>query len=218
MVRSDVRSVSTGDQRTGRTFINRDRYVPDIAPFHLLSNFDRILDKIGEGRTQLTWTATGTYGNGTPWRLTRQNRFANRFDVSFESIFEMWDWLFFIQDNRFTSVQFDRITMTSTVAEDFERLGRAAREAFLLVETPLLMDIEGLFAEYIDAAAIEERAASAGPAGGSDSSTGPRKARSASCSRSSAATCRRRPTSPRRRRCGAARSTCASSSAPGSSR
>lgn len=122
VVRSVVGSSTTGEERTGRTWINRDRYVPDIAPFHLLANLDRILDKIGEGRTQLTWTAKGTYGNGKRWTLERQNRFANRYDVSFESIFEQLDWLYIIQDNRFANVQFDRIDMTSTVNEDFERL------------------------------------------------------------------------------------------------
>jgi len=49
--------------------------------------------------------------------------------------------------------------------EDFDRLGAAARDAFLLVETPLLTDIAGLFVEYTDAALIEERAASSGAAG-----------------------------------------------------
>jgi len=49
--------------------------------------------------------------------------------------------------------------------EDLDRLGATARGALLLVETPLLTDIAGLFVEYSDAAVIEERAASAGAAG-----------------------------------------------------
>ena len=49
--------------------------------------------------------------------------------------------------------------------EDFDRLGATARGTLLLVETPLLTDIAGLFVEYTDAAVIEERAASAGAAG-----------------------------------------------------
>lgn len=48
---------------------------------------------------------------------------------------------------------------------DFDRLGATARDAFLLVETPLLTDIAGLFVEYAEAALIEARAASAGAAG-----------------------------------------------------
>ena len=52
--------------------------------------------------------------------------------------------------------------------EDFTRLGDAADGAWLLVETPILDDavgLDGLFAEYNDAAAIEPRAFAAGVAG-----------------------------------------------------
>ncbi|HJU88977.1 MAG TPA: M28 family peptidase [Gemmatimonadaceae bacterium] len=49
--------------------------------------------------------------------------------------------------------------------EDYKRLGNSARGAFLLVETPELTDIAGLFKEYTDARPIEERANAAGAAG-----------------------------------------------------
>lgn len=48
---------------------------------------------------------------------------------------------------------------------DFARLGETARDAFVLIETSLLTDIAGLFAEYTEAAAIEPRAFAAGVAG-----------------------------------------------------
>lgn len=116
-----VRSTSTGRVRAGRTFVNRDRDVPDIAPFHVLSSIDRVLDKIGDGRTQLTWTAEGRRGDGSTWSLRRTNRFADRFDVSFESIFEMLEWLYAISENQTTSVTFDRIRATSSVNESFQQ-------------------------------------------------------------------------------------------------
>jgi hypothetical protein len=50
-------------------------------------------------------------------------------------------------------------------SEDFKRLGEQARGAFVLIETDELEDIPGLFKEYTDAAAIEERAFDAGVAG-----------------------------------------------------
>ncbi len=50
-------------------------------------------------------------------------------------------------------------------AKDFERLGPQARGAFVLVETPELVDLDGLFREYTEAAAIERRAFPAGVAG-----------------------------------------------------
>lgn len=48
--------------------------------------------------------------------------------------------------------------------EDFARLGEQAAGAVVLIETDPLLDIDGLFAEYIDGAAIEGRAIEAGVA------------------------------------------------------
>jgi hypothetical protein len=53
-------------------------------------------------------------------------------------------------------------------AADFERLGENARGAWILLETPVLDDnvgLNGLFAEYTNAAAVEPRAFDAGVAG-----------------------------------------------------
>lgn len=49
--------------------------------------------------------------------------------------------------------------------KDFQALGAKARGAFLLVETEELKDLDGLFREYTEDAAIEERAFAAGVAG-----------------------------------------------------
>jgi hypothetical protein len=48
---------------------------------------------------------------------------------------------------------------------DFARLGASARGAFALVETGVLLDLEGLFREYAEAAEVERRAFAAGVAG-----------------------------------------------------
>ena len=41
---------------------------------------------------------------------------------------------------------------------DFDRLGSSVRGAFVLIETPELTDVDGLFREYADAHAIDDRA------------------------------------------------------------
>jgi Iap family predicted aminopeptidase len=48
---------------------------------------------------------------------------------------------------------------------EFERLGEGAEGAFLLVETPLLLDIDGLFREYEENVEIERTASEIGAAG-----------------------------------------------------
>jgi hypothetical protein len=50
-------------------------------------------------------------------------------------------------------------------SDDFTRLGARARGAFVLIAQDQLRDIDALFQEYIDAAAIESRAFAAGVAG-----------------------------------------------------
>ena len=48
---------------------------------------------------------------------------------------------------------------------DFERLGARGRGAFVLIETPELTDVDGLFREYADAHAIDDRALAGGALG-----------------------------------------------------
>src|SRR6185503_16802746 len=62
------------------TNVNRTREVPDIAAFHLISNIDGEIDRIGGGRSTVGWTVTGTAG-GKQFSLTRNNKFADPFDI-----------------------------------------------------------------------------------------------------------------------------------------
>lgn len=48
---------------------------------------------------------------------------------------------------------------------DFKRVGQKVKGAFILVETKILHDVGGIFYEYTNAAAVENRAAAAGAAG-----------------------------------------------------
>jgi hypothetical protein len=48
---------------------------------------------------------------------------------------------------------------------DFKRVGGAVKGAYILVEQPLLLDVDGLFKEYAEASQIEARAFDAGVAG-----------------------------------------------------
>lgn len=57
---------------------------------------------------------------------------------------------------------------------DFDRLGQAARGAFVVVESQELKDLDGLFREYSAASAIEKRASAAGALGVAYMSSRPR--------------------------------------------
>jgi hypothetical protein len=88
---------------------------------HLLANLDRTLQKIGEGTSLVTWTVTGKTGAGRSFTLTRANRFASQFDVSFSSIFEMLSFLSVIQGQPFVEVHFSKVTITASADELFRQ-------------------------------------------------------------------------------------------------
>jgi hypothetical protein len=120
-VTSTVSGAGTGLTRTGTTQVNMDVDLPSIAAIHLLSNFDRTFQKIGEGTSAVRWTVTGRTGSGRAFTLTRANRFASQFDISFDSIFEMLDFLSVLQSQPFEEVQFSKVTITASADELYRR-------------------------------------------------------------------------------------------------
>jgi hypothetical protein len=120
-VSSTVSGAGTGLTRTGTTQVNMDIDLPSIAAIHLLSNFDRTFQKIGEGTSAVRWTVTGRTGDGRTFTLTRPNRFASQFDISFDSIFEMLDFLSVLQAQPFQEVRFSKVTITASADELYRR-------------------------------------------------------------------------------------------------
>jgi hypothetical protein len=120
-VTSTVSAAGTGLTRTGTTLVNRDVDLPSLAAIHLLANLDRTFQKIGEGTSLVTWTVTGKTGAGTSFTLTRTNRFASQFDVSFGSIFEMLQFLSVIQGQPFVEVHFSKVTIRASASELFRQ-------------------------------------------------------------------------------------------------
>jgi hypothetical protein len=120
-VTSTVSGAGTGLTRSGTTQVNMDVDLPSIAAIHLLSNFDRTFQKIGEGTSVVRWTVTGRTGGGQTFTLTRPNRFASQFDISFDSIFEMLDFLSVLQAQPFQEVHFSKVTITASADELYRR-------------------------------------------------------------------------------------------------
>jgi SpoIVB peptidase S55 len=96
------------------TNVNRTREVPDIAAFHLISNIDGEIDRIGGGRSTLDWTVTGTAG-GKQFSLSRHNQFADSIDISFSTPDELFSMLASISENPFVDVTFDDVKINATV-------------------------------------------------------------------------------------------------------
>jgi hypothetical protein len=117
----DVTSTTSSDggaPKAGETWINRTNDTPALAATHLLSNLDSAIDRIGAGRMTLGWTVTGTAG-GQPFSFTRNNRFADQFDISFASTDEVFGMLATLVFNPFADVKFNDVKMTADVRSDF---------------------------------------------------------------------------------------------------
>jgi hypothetical protein len=126
----EVRSAVDGTEEV-ETFVNRTLHVPDAAAFHLLADIDGTIDRIGAGTAQVGWTVIGTAGS-EDFSMTRTNRYADTFDISFASIFELLDQLFAVRENRFSDVSFDTVRLTATTGPAFRQYrieGLERREA-----------------------------------------------------------------------------------------
>ncbi|MDQ1602225.1 MAG: hypothetical protein QOE01_70 [Actinomycetota bacterium] len=123
-------SIASGARsRDGETDVTVPGALPDVAAFHLLSNFDRVFDQVGPGSSTMTWTAHGRRADGSPWEVSRTNQFADQFDISFGSIFELFDDLSTIQSNPFEKVTVDGVDVSASISNQNNSLSILGIEA-----------------------------------------------------------------------------------------
>lgn len=87
-VTSVVTDLDRGRTRRGESQGVLPEFTPFLAFSHLLQNVDVTIDRIGAGSAEIAYRITGTRDGGATWQLTRSNRFASRFDISFDSVWE----------------------------------------------------------------------------------------------------------------------------------
>jgi hypothetical protein len=112
-------SSSDGLTRRGWTYVSIQDSLPDIASTHLLANLDRVFDGISEGSSRVQMTVFGTLPGGEGFAVTRVERFASRWDITIESIYDSYQTLDRIISNRFTPVSVDRVQFTSYVDREY---------------------------------------------------------------------------------------------------
>ncbi|MGH3029771.1 MAG: hypothetical protein ACRDNE_03220, partial [Gaiellaceae bacterium] len=87
-VTSVVTDLDRGRSRSGESQGVLPEFTPFLAFSHLLQNVDVTIDRIGAGNAEISYRITGTRDGGATWQLRRSNRFASRFDISFDSVWE----------------------------------------------------------------------------------------------------------------------------------
>ncbi len=108
-------SADNGTSRDGETDPLSDDDVPFFGAIHLLVNIDSVFDQIGEGSSGVTFTVNGEREDGTPFTLTRSNVFASEWDIAYESIFELEEYLYLLRYNGFEEVTFDDVDIEADV-------------------------------------------------------------------------------------------------------
>jgi hypothetical protein len=114
----DVATIRSGETTIFRQEIGSFPLVPDLAAFHLLANEDVVFDRIGDGSVTLRWQAEGIGPDGTAFTIDRPNMFFSDYDASYESIIELYAFLWLIQENEFGSMQFSSIDIDASITQE----------------------------------------------------------------------------------------------------
>ena len=118
-----VSNLDTATIREGETTVFRQDtdsfpWLPDITAFALLVNEDVVFDRIGNGSATVAFTLDGAGPDGEPFHLARTNMYFSDFDVTFESIFELFSYVFQIQENEFGDVTFSGIDAEVSLTQE----------------------------------------------------------------------------------------------------
>ena len=118
VVNPDIVSIREGETTVFRQATDTFLWLPDIAAFHLLGNQDTVFDRLGDGTVSLRFVLEGIGPDRESFRVVRPNMHFSEFDVSFESIVELFAFIFEIQDNPFGPVSFSSVHAESTITQE----------------------------------------------------------------------------------------------------
>ncbi|HET7328677.1 MAG TPA: hypothetical protein VFJ14_15490 [Nocardioidaceae bacterium] len=90
-VRSHARMADGSRGRVGHTTVTVPDLVPDLGAFANLANLDRVFDGIAGGSSRVRVIVTGKRPDGRSFSLDRTDRFASPWDLTYESIWDLYD-------------------------------------------------------------------------------------------------------------------------------
>jgi hypothetical protein len=144
LVRSSFTATDSGASRASTTHAVLPEFISTAAAIHVLSNLDRVHDRIGHGVVTLQWGARGTRADGRPWNFRRREKMADILDVTGAAAFKVLVDLDTLFSNPFEPITIDRVTLSGTVDPAYTearlvRLERRTRGQWRTVDrrTPL---------------------------------------------------------------------------------
>lgn len=114
-----VRSTTTfGDRsRVGRTHISVEEAVPYLTAIHALVNADVVYDGLRGGTSVMSWQITVRRESGKLVDIDRADLFANQFDITYESLWSVYDDLARVVYNDFEEVGVTRVRLDADYSE-----------------------------------------------------------------------------------------------------
>jgi hypothetical protein len=117
--------VSFGSRsRTGTTQVSEKDFAAGATFYQQIANHDRVIDAVGSGSEEHSWTVTGTGPGGAPFSLGFADRYTSTWDLSYEASYPLADLVALLTEARGVTVE--AVTAESAVTED-ESLYRIRR-------------------------------------------------------------------------------------------
>lgn len=103
------------EPRHGETFVSVREALPDIAATHLLADQDRVFDRIAGGSATIGWSFDIERADGSITTFTREDKWANTWDISYEPTWDLFAQLWQIQNNDAEKVTIQEVRADSVL-------------------------------------------------------------------------------------------------------
>lgn len=112
-VTSDVTYKSRN--REGSTTVTVPDAWASVTFYQQIANHDRVIDAIKKGSETQSWSITGSQ-NGTPFTLTRSDKYTSGYDISYDASYELADLMYLL--GAVEGVDVDSVDVSSTVTDN----------------------------------------------------------------------------------------------------
>jgi hypothetical protein len=125
-------TATNGNQRNGRTTITQEIYrddIPWLTMLHLYNNEQRVFDAAAKGSATLRWTVDLVRSDGTPMQYTRRNMYASADDVTYTTLWDLYEDIWRIVSNKYADVRVTGVHLQSDLDGAYRafQLGRVQR-------------------------------------------------------------------------------------------
>lgn len=120
-VTATIRNLDSGKSRTGTTTVVDQASLAGLLVPIVFTNQDAVFDEWSDGTSTTSWTISGTRAGGTPFRVTRSNRWASRADVTVEPAYDIASAVDALVNNDYEDVKVKSVTFGQNLATTFEQ-------------------------------------------------------------------------------------------------